>query len=284
MLFNESVPSVNQTFFHRLFAYYLRTPDHPCKLRLARWLRKLLGIRKVCASTRQGWMELDPGDLVQMEILRYGAYETATCALLESLVREGDVFVDVGANVGQYSLLAARLCGPAGRVLALEPNPDIFLAMRRNIALNSLGNIDALLMAASSLDSPVSMLEPPPSQLGTSRMAGNSRAGDYWSGGYKLTTILKCLSLTRCDVVKIDVEGHENEVLEGLLQDRETRPRHIVFEFVPLAFDYGGKAEAMLQELRDADYQLRAVNGKSYQSGMDLPDSNLWASLIEVSA
>ncbi|MHB1081193.1 MAG: FkbM family methyltransferase [Prosthecobacter sp.] len=281
MLFNDPVSGVNQAFLHKLFASYLRTPDHPCKLRLARWLRRLLGIGKVCASTNQGWMELDPGDLVQMEILRFGAYETATCALFETLVRKGDVFVDVGANVGQYSLLAARLCGPTGRVLALEPNPGIFLAMRRNFALNCLGNIDSLLMAAGSLDSPVSMLEPPPSQLGTSRMAGSSVAGDYWSGGYKLTTILKCLGLARCDVVKIDVEGHENEVLEGLLQDREMRPRHIVFEFIPQTFTYSGCAEAMLVSLRDAGYQLRTVDGQPYHNNMNLPEFNLWASCTE---
>lgn len=262
---------------HRLFAAYLRTPDHPCKLRLARWLRRLLGLRRVIASTRQGWMELDPGDLVQIEILRHGAYETTTCRLFESLVREGDVVVDVGANVGQYSLLAARLCGASGRVLALEPNPAIFQSLRRNLALNTPHPVLPLLLAAGARDVPVAMIEPPLTQLGTSKMAGASE-GDYWSGGYRLATILRELGLSRCDVVKIDVEGHEDEVLEGLLQEGAPRPRHLVFEFVPQAFAYGGRAERMLAWLTEAGYELKSVEGRPYQPGMELSDGNLWAS------
>jgi FkbM family methyltransferase len=268
---------------HRLFAAYMRTPDHPCKLRLARWLRRLLGLRRVIAPTRQGLMELDPSDYVQIEILRYGAYETQTCRLFETLVREGDVVVDVGANVGQYSLLAARLCGASGRVLALEPNPAIFQSLRRNLELNCPHPVVPLLMAAGSRDAPVAMLEPPPTQLGTSKMAG-ATAGDYWSGGYRLATILRELVLSRCDVVKIDVEGHEDEVLEGLLQEGAPRPRHIVFEFVPQAFAYGGRAERMLSWLTAAGYALKTIEGRPYESGLELPDHNLWASREQVKA
>lgn len=265
---------------HRLFATYMRTPDHPCKLRFARGLRRLLGLRRVIAGTRQGLMELDPGDLVQIEILRHGAYESATCRLFETLVREGDVVVDVGANVGQYSLLAARLCGAAGKVLALEPNPAIFQALRRNLGLNRSPQVLPLLMAAGARDAPVAMLEPPPTQLGTSKMAG-AATGDYWSGGYRLATILRELGLSRCDVVKIDVEGHEDEVLEGLLQEGAPRPRHLIFEFVPQAFAYGGRADRMLAWLTEAGYVLKSIEGQRYQPGMELPDGNLWASREE---
>lgn len=275
------MPSPDATrlpFRHRLFAAYMRTPDHPCKLRFARGLRRLLSLRRVIAGTRQGLMELDPDDLVQIEILRHGAYETTTCKLFESLVREGDVVVDVGANVGQYSLLAARLCGAAGKVLALEPNPAIFQALRRNLELNRSPQVLPLLMAAGARDAPVAMLEPPPTQLGTSKMAGVA-TGDYWSGGYRLATILHEFGLTRCDVVKIDVEGHEDEVLEGLLREGAPRPRHLVFEFVPQAFAYGGRADRMLAWLTEAGYVLKTVDGRLYQPGMELPDGNLWASL-----
>lgn len=268
---------------HRLFAAYMRTPDHPCKLRLARGLQRLLGLRRVIAATLQGLMELDPNDLVQIEILRHGAYETATCGLFETLVREGDVVVDVGANVGQYSLLAARLCGEAGRVLALEPNPVIFQSLRRNLGLNRLPQVVPLLFAAGARDTPVAMLEPPPTQLGTSKMAG-AAGGDYWSGAYRLASILRELGLHRCDVVKIDVEGHEDEVLEGLLQEGAPRPRHIVFEFVPQAFAYGRRADRMLGWLTEAGYVLKTVDGRPFHPGQELPDGNLWASREEVKA
>lgn len=268
---------------HRLFAAYMRTPDHPCKLRFARCLQRLLGLRRVIAGTRQGLMELDPDDLVQIEILRHGAYETTTCKLFETLVREGDVVVDVGANVGQYSLLAARLCGATGRVLAIEPNPSIFQALRRNLGLNRPHMVVPLLLAAGARDAPVAMLEPPPTQLGTSKMAGGSE-GDYWSGGYRLATILRELRLSRCDVVKIDVEGHEDEVMEGLLQAGAPRPRHLVFEFVPQAFAYGGRADRMLAWLTEAGYVLRSVEGHLYRPGLELPDGNLWAAHEEVQA
>src|SRR3954465_2529443 len=59
------------------------------------------------------------------------------------LLRPGDTFVDVGANIGYNALFAARIVGPAGRVVALEPAGDNFAVLQRNIQVNGLGGVEA---------------------------------------------------------------------------------------------------------------------------------------------
>jgi FkbM family methyltransferase len=71
-----------------------------------------------------------------------------TCWILEQLA-PGDVFIDVGANIGYYSLLASKLVGEFGLVVAIEPSPTIFNSLKNNLALNRVGNIRLVNMAVS---------------------------------------------------------------------------------------------------------------------------------------
>ncbi len=103
----------------RAFTWYAQQADHPAKLRIVDWLRALLGIRVVIAPTLAGWMKLDLLDFAQRAIFLDRVYEPATLALVTRLLKSGDCFVDVGANVGQYSLAASKIVGKTGRVIAI---------------------------------------------------------------------------------------------------------------------------------------------------------------------
>lgn len=64
-------------------------------------------------------------------------------------LKPGDVFVDVGANIGYFSLLASKLVGPGGRVVAIEASPEVFDLLRRNLELNKAHNVRAVNVAIS---------------------------------------------------------------------------------------------------------------------------------------
>ena len=129
-------------------------------------------------------------------------------ALVASL-RAGAVVYDVGANVGFYTLLAARAVGRAGHVVAFEPHPENLRALERNIALNALTNVTVVAAAVTSA-------------RGRGRLSAGNRA--LASLGADRGIEVKILALDDYvashpelapDVVKLDVEGHELEAIAG---------------------------------------------------------------------
>ena len=86
-------------------------------------------------------------DMIGRRIFLFGVWEPEMTAYVEATLRPGGVFIDVGANIGYYSMLASRLVGPSGSVVAIEPSPTNFSELKRNIALNHALNIRAIDMA-----------------------------------------------------------------------------------------------------------------------------------------
>jgi len=136
-----------------------------------------------------------------------------TEAFVRSLLRPGDAFVDVGANVGTISALAAGLVGEAGRVVAIEPHPRTFAYLQRTIAANELTNVVCLQRACGAAPGVVGLTD-------QRRKDDNNRVDETGSGRavqmVTLGSVLRDLSLDTVSLLKIDVEGFEGEVLRGL--------------------------------------------------------------------
>ena len=149
-----------------------------------------------------------------------GLWEWNVGAVIQGLLRAGDVFVDVGANTGLYTVLGARLVGPMGRVYALEPGPSTFTTLRRNVDLNAFDDrVTALELAAGATDD-VAVLHGPASGHDASSSLRREPGG---SGGESTEVRIRPLHALivpddreRLRLVKIDVEGHEDDVLRGL--------------------------------------------------------------------
>jgi FkbM family methyltransferase len=132
-------------------------------------------------------------------------------------LRPGDCFVDVGANDGSYTLLAARLVGREGIVLAFEPNPWVFRDLVRNLGLNDCSNVIALCMAVGG-ESDLVDFSFPVGHTGAGRQAVLAD-GPTWKA------VVECIALEsglakacrgRRVFVKVDVEGAELQALRGL--------------------------------------------------------------------
>jgi len=162
-------------------------------------------------------------------------YEPLVTAVLSRLLSKGDVFVDVGAHVGRYTLLASRKVGPRGIVVAIEPVPENYFALIENIRRNKINNIVALPIAAWSTTTTLEFIVPP------GRSEATAKERHHFSGlqlrGYKIqvkavdldTLLLKVLKLSKVDAMKIDVEGAEIEVLEGAREVlKRFRPKLVI--------------------------------------------------------
>lgn len=143
-----------------------------------------------------------------------GNYELDVQLALRRLLREGDVFYDVGANAGFFTVLAGRLVGPRGKVLAFEPVPESAEAVREQIALNGLSWCQVILLAVGARSEKRTLSYEPasPSQgrLGPKQVpneveiAVETMALDHFVVDHPFP-----------DVVKVDVEGGEVDVLVG---------------------------------------------------------------------
>jgi FkbM family methyltransferase len=135
-------------------------------------------------------------------------------ALLDRILRGGDWALDIGANVGHYTLRMAELAGAAGRVIALEPIPDTFALLTENVRHSGHANVSLLNCAASERTAVVGMEIPRfPDGL------ENYYQAHVVSGAAGLSILalsIDSLALPAVRLVKIDAEGHEFPVLQGM--------------------------------------------------------------------
>src|SRR5207248_8868819 len=103
-------------------------------------------------------------------------YERATAGVIAAALRPGDVYVDVGAHVGCHTLVAARVVGPAGLVVAVEPNPPSASRLRRNLALNGFEARAQVLEVAASDGPGTALLYPSddPTNSGGASLGGQA--------------------------------------------------------------------------------------------------------------
>jgi FkbM family methyltransferase len=131
---------------------------------------------------------------------------------------EGATFIDIGANVGFYSVIALDRVGPSGKVYSFEIDPRPLRCLRRTIAEFGYSNIHVTEAAVSDIDGGLSF--EPKVEHGHNRI--NRSGTGRKVASVKLDTWATAHNLTRVDVIKIDVEGAEKFVLEGA---RETIAR-----------------------------------------------------------
>jgi len=160
-----------------------------------------------------------------------GDLEPGVQEALRRHVAPGATVYDVGANVGFFSLLAARLAGPAGAVEAFEPLPTAAAGLRRHVALNDAGTVSVHEVAVGARSGRTQLMAV--REGGWSHLAERGRHADTQEVlDVDIVTIDELVAggLRAPDVVKIDVEGAELAVLEGMVETIRAHSPVIVCE------------------------------------------------------
>ena len=135
---------------------------------------------------------------------------------LDRLVAAGDVVVDAGAGLGIYTVGTAKLVGTEGRVLAFEPGREPFSVLERNIKLNLPNNIRCFRSALSERNGVARLFHHENRPVSYSLASGNNAQGCWeQTRTTTLDTVAEQQGITRLDLLKMDVEGAEELVLEG---------------------------------------------------------------------
>ena len=217
-----------------------------------------------------------PDDLAVGRALLSGQYEPEVVAVFRSVLRPGMNVIDVGANIGFFTMLAATLVGPSGSVLAVEPNPRNARMVEASRRLNGLAHITVLQAAAGRGTSLLSMH--------TSFSNGTTSALE--DGAVLGSETVACLALDRVvqadrpiHLIKADVEGAEYNALLGC-QDILRRDRPVlVLEFGPgqLPGISGVTGEVFLQWLLDQGYALEVIQS----GGPTVPVGRDWERVMQ---
>ncbi len=167
-------------------------------------------------------------------ILTTGEYEAATLSAIRALLGPGAGFVDLGANLGFFSVLAAKAMGPTGRVHAFEPTPATARLLRENVAYNSVEDRVTVVERAVS-DHPGAARFSLYSAAQGNQLAVAGSDGASGTIEVDVTTLdeyFGALGWPRVDVIKMDVEGVETKVLDGMGELIRRQPRlRLIFEY-----------------------------------------------------
>ena len=154
-------------------------------------------------------------------------------AVLEERLPQDGVFLDIGANIGAYALFVAGITGPGARILAVEPQPDIFDKLVYNIGQNRYGTVKAVACAIADKAGELTLFIDPRNRGESSvKIVGTNQGSEIRVPAQTLLGLCQSEGLTRIDAVKLDVEGAEDLILEPFLREapEALRPRLILVE------------------------------------------------------
>jgi FkbM family methyltransferase len=182
----------------------------------------------VDVTTKVGELYLHAADRVMTPaIVRDREWEMSEAAFMTRTLAPGQTLIDVGANVGYFSVLGASLVGAAGRVIAVEPEPRNLALLKANLWRNGAGNAIVLPVAAGAAHGFVSL-----------RLNETNR-GDHQTGVGEPDALVPCARLDdlvddrRIDFVKIDTQGLDHEVITGLTRTLARDRSTVMCEFWP---------------------------------------------------
>ncbi len=265
------------------------------KMRIARILYRVIhGLRRPFGGEdriqvrRRGvaW-ELDLREGIDLTIYALGAFEIPTLRVLESAVKAGSTVLDIGANIGAHTLHLARLVGEKGQVIAFEPTDYAIAKLRANLKANPtlaprvkvhqvflVARPEQALVGSLASSWPVDGTTPDDAQMGSRAMAvSGARA-------VTLDSVMEAAGNPSIQLIKMDIDGHELEALQGaqslLARDRPI----IVMELAPYVFHPVEKFDEMVKLLVRANYGFHPLG-----STQELPrDPEALRALISLQA
>lgn len=215
------------------------------------------------------WMYVDLWDsAVATNLFVNRVWEPEETNVIRGLLREGDVFVDIGANIGYFTLLASDAVGSTGKVFAFEPDPRNFRLLRKNVETNRCKNVKleakAIMEACKPLTLHLSNIN-----FGDHRVYASHDDAMYNHGAQRSEVQVEGITLdgylpagSRVDFVKMDIQGAEYFALQGmkrvLLENHDVM---CVMEFWPHGLrEAGASPSALLQELIQLGFVLHRLD------------------------
>ena len=164
-------------------------------------------------------MQGNTGDRVPSAIYYFGVWEPHLTRFIRSRLQLSDVFIDVGANIGYYSLCASQLVGVTGRVVAVEASPGIYRELVANLEMNRASNVRPVHCAVSNTSGELVVYGGPPYNRGSATTVPAGAEDVVPESSVRAATLETLLTrdeIERVRLIKVDVEGAEWAVAQGM--------------------------------------------------------------------
>lgn len=195
---------------------------------------------------------------LEWQLWAFGSYEGHLAEMFEYLIRPADRCIDVGANIGIHTIRLAKLVGPSGNIIAIEPDQELVRRNNGNLRINGLENVRLIQAAASDIGGEgASLYRPGPQDSNKGR--ASLLPHTYLTGSMATVPTVRLDDVIDGPValIKIDVEGHEAAVVSGGVGTIEKYSPAIIFEYAPeLLTD---KSSSPFWWLRERGYELFGV-------------------------
>lgn len=211
----------------------------------------------------EGSIFLNKKDPIISGSLALGKYEEMETKLIREKVKKDMIFVDAGANIGYYTLIASSIVGDGGRVISFEPSIENFSFLEKTIKFNNLKNVIPCNLALSDKDDEIDFFISTENK-GDHRIYNDNEDSKRQSVRIKVTSMdnhLLSLGIERVDFIKMDVQGVEWLVLNGMSKILSNNKILMLIEFWPYGIDKsGGNSLSFLNKLRQKGFNIFNLN------------------------
>ncbi|MFJ2743604.1 FkbM family methyltransferase [Streptomyces sp. NPDC087440] len=236
--------------------------------------------RRVVEARFDARFAVDTRDLIQRYIHLFGVWEPHMTAWLKSRLGPGDVLVDVGANIGYFTVLGSRLVGSTGRVVAIEASPVFHRRVLQHLDLNGCENVRAINGAVADTTKPLTFVLASSNNMGANSIVPYDGPAEsaFTMDARPLPDLLEPDELARARVIKIDVEGAEGSVIRGLgpVLGQLRQDVEIAVEVTPERMvKLGDSLEELLETMREHGFHTYRLpsdyKSESYPPAMGHP-------------
>lgn len=210
---------------------------------------------------------LNKNDPVLGPALALGIYEKSEQTMFSNFCKEGMIVMDVGANVGLYTLLAAQKVGKSGRVFSIEPDPESHSYLARTIDLNHLTQVRTLQVAAGHRNQEIDLFLCSGNKADSRVFDATGKRPTVKVEMKTLDAIASEVGIKKIDLIKMDVQGAEGLALQGMTRLLEQSPNLIMFlEFWPWGLSQVGTNPGwFLKELVKFGFTIQKLDENKHQ-------------------
>ena len=212
----------------------------------------------------EGTVLLNPEDPVISGALTLGVYEPYETELFRAHLKPGMHVLDLGANIGFHTIIAAGRVGAEGTVIALEPEPVNYSFLERNVQINKFNNVTLCQMAAADKEGVLTLHVSDANKGKHSLVTDHAHSGEFSTTvsvtSRRIDTLLAEQGITHIDLVKMDIEGAEPFALAGMPQLLSTSNLILFMEFSPRAIVRAGYEPArLLHDLVEKGFLIQEI-------------------------
>ncbi|HYW94508.1 MAG TPA: FkbM family methyltransferase [Bacteroidales bacterium] len=220
------------------------------------------GIATICRYGDHQRMKVDLDEWIQQNVFLFGIYDAAGIGFIRSFLKKGDAFLDIGANVGCYTLAASDIIGEKGRVIAFEAVKKVADRLEENVRLNNLANITIVRKAVYEKETLLNFHVAAQQNLGMSSILHHDTESgiteevpaidlDHFLPGYELPAI---------QLVKMDIEGAEIFALRGMRETLLKYKPHVLIEVSPQVLPEASERQKIFDFFDDLGYKSTVLS------------------------